>query len=222
MPAYDPLQRVHLNSRLLFERYAKPYFADGPRVLEIGPDREPSTYWELAGRPVSEWHTADLAGAIGSDGAHRFMPGAPSAVTHVMASEYELPVQDHAYDLVLSGQVMEHVRRIWRWMVELARVCRPGGHVITISPVSWPYHEVPFDCWRAYPEGMRALSEEAGLEVVLCHSESLEPPPSRNSYAGLSYAECRPGRRLREAVKRGIGWPLPVAVDTITIARKPR
>jgi SAM-dependent methyltransferase len=213
---------VHLNSRLLFERYAKPYFADGTRVLEIGPDREPSTYWELAGRPGSEWHTADLETAIGSDGTHRLMPGGPPTVTHVMESEYELPVPDQAYDLVLSGQVMEHVRRIWRWMAELARVCRPGGHVITISPVSWPFHEVPFDCWRAYPEGMRALSEEAGLEVVLCLCESLEPCLTRNSYAGLSYAEAPPGGRLREAVKRVIGWPLPVAVDTITIACKPR
>jgi SAM-dependent methyltransferase len=213
---------VHLNSRLLFERYAKPYFDDGPRVLELGPDREPSTYWALAGRPRSEWHTADLEAAIGSDGAHRFTPGGPATVTHVMASEYELPVPDQAYDIVLSGQVMEHVRRVWRWMGELARVCRPGGHVITISPVSWPFHEVPFDCWRAYPEGMRALSEEAGLEVVLCRCESLEPRPTRNWYPGLSYAHVAHRGRLGEAVKRVIGWPLPVAVDTITIARKPR
>jgi SAM-dependent methyltransferase len=149
------------------------------------------------------------------------MEGAPNAFTHLMTSEYELPIADSSYDLVLSGQVMEHVRRIWRWMPELARVCRPGGHVITIAPVSWPYHEVPFDCWRAYPEGMRALSDEAGLEVVVCRSESLEPAPSRNTYPGLSYAEFSSGRGLRQVVKRLIGWPLPVAVDTVTIARKP-
>ena len=212
---------MHLNSRLLFTTYAKPYFEDGPRVLEIGPDREPSTYWELAGRPQGEWHTADLAVAVEGGGEHRFMEGAPSAFTHLMKSEYELPVEDGSYDVILSGQVMEHVRHIWHWMPELARACRPGGHVITIAPVSWPYHEVPFDCWRAYPEGMRALSEDAGLEVVACRSESLEPPPSRNSYPGVSYAEFAPEGGLRERVKRLIGWPLPVAVDTITIARKP-
>lgn len=212
---------MHLNSRLLFERYAMPYFADGCRVLEIGPDRGPSTYWELVGGRRSEWHTADLEAAIGSGGAQRWA-GAPSDCTHTMDSEYELPVEDDAYDIVLSGQVMEHVRRIWQWMGELARVCRAGGHVITISPVSWPYHEVPLDCWRVYPEGMRALSEDAGLEVVLCRCESLEPQPSRNSYPGLSYAEVPSRGRLREAVKRRIGWPLPVALDTITIARKPR
>jgi SAM-dependent methyltransferase len=211
---------VHLNSRLLFTRYAKPYFEDGLRVLEIGPDRDPSTYWELAGRPRGEWHTADLAHAGGMDGAHRW-EGAPATFTLAMPSEYELPVEDEFYDLILSGQVMEHVRHIWRWMHELARACTPGGHVITIAPVSWPYHEVPFDCWRAYPEGMRALSEDSGLEVVVCRSESLEPPPSRNTYPGLSYAEFAPSGRLREVVKRLIGWPLPVAVDTITIARKP-
>ena len=212
---------MHLNSRLLFTRYAKTYFDARPRVLEIGPDRDPSTYWELAGRPDSEWHTADLREAIGEVGQHRFMEGAPGAFTHAMPSEYDIPVPDNSYDVVLSGQVMEHVRHIWRWMPELARVCRPGGHVITIAPVSWPYHEVPFDCWRAFPEGMRALSEDAGLQVVDCRSESLEPPPSRNTYPGLSYAEFAPGAGVRERVKRLIGWPLPVAVDTITIARKP-
>ena len=211
---------MHLNSRLLFERYAAPYFADASRVLEIGPDRVPSTYWELAGRRPSEWHTADLQAALETGGSDRWA-GAPSAFTYAMESEYQLPVEDEAYDIVLSGQVMEHVRRIWRWMPELTRVCRAGGHVITISPVSWPYHEVPLDCWRVYPEGMRALSEEAGLEVEVCRCESLEPEPSRNSYPGLSYAEVPPGGRLREAVKRRLGWPLPVAVDTITIARKP-
>jgi ubiquinone/menaquinone biosynthesis C-methylase UbiE len=212
---------MHLNSRLLFEKHAKSHFREGLRVLEIGPDGDPSTYWKLAGRPSGEWHTADLAVAVGTEGEHRFMEGAPNAFTHLMKSEYEIPVENDTYDVVLSGQVMEHVRHIWRWMPELARVCRPGGHVITISPVSWPYHEVPYDCWRAYPEGMRALSDEAGLEVVVCESESLEPPASRNTYPGISYAEFAPSGALKAAVKRMIGWPLPVAVDTVTIARKP-
>ena len=76
--------------------------------------------------------------AVEGSEEHRFMEGAPSAFTHLMKSEYELPVEDGSYDVILSGQVMEHVRHIWRWMPELARACRPGGHVITIAPVSWP------------------------------------------------------------------------------------
>lgn len=88
-----------------------------------------------------------------------------------------IPASDDTFDLVLSGSVIVHVRRPWQWMEELARVCRPGGVVATVGPVSWPYHEAPVDCWRVYPEGMRALCEDAGLVVEFSACESLERPP---------------------------------------------
>ena len=40
---------MHRNSRLLFTKYAPPYFKDGMRVLEIAPDDFPSVEW-----PASE------------------------------------------------------------------------------------------------------------------------------------------------------------------------
>ena len=42
-------------------------------------------------------------------------------------------------------------------MKEVARVVKPDGLVITIAPVSWPYHAAPIDCWRVYPAGLNAL-----------------------------------------------------------------
>lgn len=88
-------------------------------------------------------------------------------LTYVATDEYAFPIPDESYDLVLSGQVFEHVRKIWVWMKELSRVCKAGGTVITINPVSWPYQEAPIDCWRAYPEGMCALYDDASLDVSL-------------------------------------------------------
>jgi ubiquinone/menaquinone biosynthesis C-methylase UbiE len=67
--------------------------------------------------------------------------------------------------------VLEHVRKPWIWIEELARVCKPRGLVITINPVSWPCRETPVDCWRAYPEGIRALYEEGNLEVLFSKVE---------------------------------------------------
>ena len=49
--------------------------------------------------------------------------------------------------------------------------------MITIAPVSWPYHEDPVDCWRIYPDGLRALYDEVGLRTELALCEGLEPPP---------------------------------------------
>ena len=46
--------------------------------------------------------------------------------------------------------------------------------MIPINPVSSPYHKAPADCWRIYPEGMRALYDHAGLTTLLSKYETLE------------------------------------------------
>jgi len=40
--------------------------------------------------------------------------------------------------------------------------------------VSWPYHEAPVDCWRAYPEGIKALFEDSGFSIIVSKCECLE------------------------------------------------
>src|SRR5262249_53154323 len=190
---------------LLFDKYAKAFFTPNAQVLEIGP-LQPSKYEALVGDDSITWHTVDM-----HDG-----PG----LTFKSIDEYHFPIPAHTYDVVVSGQVLEHVRKPWVWIKELARVCRPGGTVITISPVSWKYHEAPVDCWRAYPEGMRALYDEAGLEVVLCTFESLEIPGYRRYIPGVS-VDCKPlKRRLPNKIMGRLGYPIERAYDTITIGRK--
>lgn len=190
---------MHLNSKLLFEKHALPYFHDGMKVLEIGPDAFPSTYCKLVARPSLEWHTIDI---YDSD-----------QLSFRATDEYRFPIDDNQYDLVFSAQVIEHVRKIWRWMPEVARVCRPGGTIITINPVSFRYHEAPVDCWRIYPEGMRALYEEAGIETVSSVTESLEPFSKRARHTL---------RLLRKMIfRRKIpSTGLPPILDTISIGRK--
>ena len=138
-----------------------------------------------------------------------------------MSSEYDIPVPADSFDVVLSGQVAEHVREIWTWMRELARVTKPNGQVITISPVSWTYHEAPLDCWRMYPAAMQAVSEFAGLTVEFAWWGSLEPKPNKHTYPGNGDYPHRQEITVRERVKRAIGWPMPVAYDLVTVARKP-
>lgn len=45
-------------------------------------------------------------------------------------SATELPYADDSFDVVLSFKVLAHVPDIERALSEMARVCRPGGHVI--------------------------------------------------------------------------------------------
>ena len=216
---------MHLNSQLLFSRFAKPHFKPGMRVLEIGPDAFPSTYSKIIALPEIEWQTADLVASAQDRGQRLFGEGRLNQLTFALDNAYSVPAPAASFDILVSGQVIEHVRRIWAWMQELARLTAHGGLVITIAPISWPYHEAPVDCWRIYPEGMRALCEEAGLEVLLSTFAALEPRVSKRWYPGESSTLPQVPRslfsRLKQLIKGGIGWPMTAAVDTITIARKP-
>ena len=203
---------MHANSQLLFKKYAVPFFRANQTVLEIGPDAIPSAYRDSVRESGLRWETLEIRRVDRPTPLH--------TVNHVAEHEYSFPLRDDAYDVVLSGQVIEHVRKIWTWYRELARVCRPGGLVITICPVTWPYHEDPVDCWHIYPEGMKALCEEAGLQPVLIESENVEP--------ALKLREKR-WFLAKQAVKALIGLepflaPLTPAwaptLDTIAIARK--
>lgn len=198
---------MHRNSVLLFEKYALPYFSSPSRVLEIGPDASPSTYRNVVAPGEISWETIDLYEHADLD--------------YHATDEYHFPLESDTFDIVLSGQVIEHIRKPWVWIHEVTRVCKPGGYVITVIPVSWPYHEAPIDCWRAFPEGMNALYDDAGLEVELSVFESLEMPGFRRRMPGRS-SEWQ-SRTLRTAYKMlgKIGFPVETAYDTITIGRKP-
>jgi SAM-dependent methyltransferase len=75
-------------------------------------------------------------------------------------------VPDGKYDIVISGKLLEHVRRPWRIMQEMARIVKPGGLVCAIAPYEWGYHPFPLDCWRIFPDGMKTIMQDAGLEVL--------------------------------------------------------
>src|SRR5581483_3614020 len=123
--AFCPSKPMHLNSRVLFELYGAPLIKSGAKVLEIGPDKIPTTLQDISHRPGIQW---DLLGL------------AKDPLLQITAtSEYEYPIPDGTYDVVVAANVLEHVRNPWVWIRELARVARNDGHVILVNPVSYPY-----------------------------------------------------------------------------------
>jgi len=91
------------------------------------------------------------------------------SVDAVMQDAETIPAESNHYDVVLSANCLEHVRRPWVLVLEMARIVKPGGLVFLLMPAYHTYHAHPIDCWRAYAEGMRGLLENAQLEVLECY-----------------------------------------------------
>ena len=74
-------------------------------------------------------------------------------------------IKDETFDLVISGQVFEHIEYPWLTIKEIERVLKPSGFCIIIAPNSGMEHKAPKDCYRYYPDGFRALARWANLKV---------------------------------------------------------
>src|SRR4051812_1543069 len=100
---------MHANSLLLFNRYARPLFKSGLKVLEIGPADVPA-FKESVADPSITWETIDIYES-------------PS-LTYSTTDPYKFPLADESHDIVLAANVIEHVPAIWRWIKEVTRVCK--------------------------------------------------------------------------------------------------
>jgi len=144
---------MHENSRLAFEAEILPLIQPGWTVMDVGAARGWNGYAaQLSAKGCDYWY---------SDLSNR---GRQKKITWIDA--YRMDCGDNRFDAVVTGQTLEHVRWIWVWMKELARVTRPGGIVASVSPITWAEHRYPVDCWRVMPDGGVALLEWAGLELV--------------------------------------------------------
>jgi SAM-dependent methyltransferase len=69
-------------------------------------------------------------------------------------------------DVIISGQTFEHTEYFWLSMREIARALKVGGLFCLIAPSAGDEHRYPVDCWRVYPDGLRAAARYAELETI--------------------------------------------------------
>lgn len=69
-------------------------------------------------------------------------------------------------DVVVSTEMLEHTPRPWVSVDKMARMLRPGGHlVLTTRAPGFGVHDYPGDFYRFTPSAIRVLVEDAGLVV---------------------------------------------------------
>lgn len=95
----------------------------------------------------------------------------------VMTEPYRLPMKSNSVDVVMSGQVFEHIPFFWASMLEIARVLKPHGVMMMTVPSRGHVH-TSVDCWRYYPDGLRAMAAFSGL--VLREARTDWPPRERD------------------------------------------
>jgi len=77
-----------------------------------------------------------------------------------------IPEVDNTFDLVISQEVLEHVKNPSLAMTEIKRVLKTGGKCYIQLPFTIGYHPCPNDYWRFTKQGLISLIESSGLEVI--------------------------------------------------------
>lgn len=90
----------------------------------------------------------------------------PGPTVNVCASVECLPFPDGIFNLVVSQELLEHVRDPFQAMQEMRRVLKKGGILYCQVPFIIGYHPGPTDFWRFTREGIRELVEKANMECL--------------------------------------------------------
>jgi len=105
----------------------------------------------------------------------------------VMKKPYRIPMKSNSFDLVITGSAFEHIPFMWASFLEITRVLRPGGLIFLTAPSRGHIH-FDMDCWRFYPDSMRALAAFARINLLEAHTD-MPPKHPRGGvdYAGVDY-----------------------------------
>jgi SAM-dependent methyltransferase len=134
-------------------RYLTEFQGHPLKILDLGSQDLNGSYREIFNDPAWSYTGADLA------------PG--KNVDIVLDDPYRWKaIKGESIDVLISGQAFEHIEFFWLTMLEAARVLKTGGLVCIIAPSGGYEHRHPVDCWRFYPDGMRALARFARLEAL--------------------------------------------------------
>lgn len=92
------------------------------------------------------------------------LPGNPWATETISAGRIA-GIEDSSVDMVLSTQVLEHVRDPRIYLAECRRVLRPGGILVLSTHGLMVYHADPIDFWRWTSAGLREELQQVGFSI---------------------------------------------------------
>ena len=92
-------------------------------------------------------------------------------------------IKTDSFDIVISGQALEHIEFFWITISEMTRVLKKDGLLCVIVPLGWDEHRYPVDCYRFLSDGMVSLARYVSLELLHVHTNCA---PSLNDHEWYS------------------------------------
>ncbi len=77
-----------------------------------------------------------------------------------------IPVQNEAFDCVLTTEFLEHHAEPAAVLKEMHRVMTKGGFFFATVPFIWNLHELPHDEFRYTPFSLQRMMEQAGFRDI--------------------------------------------------------
>ncbi len=88
--------------------------------------------------------------------------------SHLIAPGQSLPIDDNAYDIVITLNTLEHVYEVEAALRELLRVLKPDGNLVATVPFLFRIHGHPDDFLRGTPSWWgKTLTGIGFVEVII-------------------------------------------------------
>lgn len=182
---------MHNSSYDKMETFVEQYLDKDKKlkILDIGSQDVNGSYRKLFENPNWDYTGADMCEGNNVD-----------IILNNVYRWNDIPA--NTYDVIISGQALEHVEYFLNTMYEINRLLKTNGKVCIIVPSGGYEHRYPLDCWRFYPDGMKALAVYAKLNPLETYTQwdDLSYTDGSNDWHDSALIAEKPKYKLKDKI----------------------